>query len=73
MSRPQRHSGDLSELSLRYILAPLFMIVVAVVLGFVLAPSPRQLVSLVSLMVGIGIPLGLTSVPAWHWLFGWLS
>ena len=28
---------------------------------------------LVSMMIGIGIPLGLATVPAWHWLFGLLS
>jgi predicted permease len=28
---------------------------------------------LVSLMVGVGIPLGLVTASGWHWLFGWLA
>lgn len=28
---------------------------------------------LVSLMVGVGIPLGLITASGWHWLFGWLA
>ena len=28
---------------------------------------------LVSTMIGIGIPLGLSTAPAWHWLFGVLA
>ena len=28
---------------------------------------------LVSLMVGVGIPLGLVTASGWHWVFGWLA
>ena len=28
---------------------------------------------LVSLMVGVGIPLGLFTTTGWYWLFGWLA
>jgi len=28
---------------------------------------------LVSTMIGIGIPIGLSTAPAWHWLFAYLA
>lgn len=38
----------------------------------VVAAQARLDAPLVTAMIGIGIPLGLSTVPAWHWLFGLL-
>ncbi len=36
----------------------------------IIATQSRLAPGLVSLMIGIGIPLAFLTVPAWNWLFG---
>lgn len=39
----------------------------------VVAAQARLNAPLVSTLIGVGIPLGLGTATAWHWLFGWVA
>jgi len=39
----------------------------------IVAAQARLNAPLVSTLIGVGIPLGLGTATAWHWLFGWVA